>query len=212
MSLTYPWNNINDVKFNNGEILNSVTFNIHLEKLYNNAQYINNRISLYSASTTTTGTAILATSAEILAGLLDNKAVTTSAFNTVLSGINQTGSYTSLSSINITDSIKMIHGQITASGGLSTPYVTKIDYGNNKFSTMLLNFSLFCTTASSAFDNQYLCYRYLTGGGTRNNTDTALLSSIPLSDGFSNPLSCAYIVYYNKNNKIQTINWTAIGI
>lgn len=210
MALIYPWNNVNDVKFKNGEILNSITFNTHLKKIYDNAVYLNNHVFIGSASTTTTGATTLATSAEVIAGILDNKAVTTSAFNSALSSISQVSNYTTLSSINMTDSIRMIHGEITALSGLSTPYVVKVDYGNNKFSTTLLNFSLFCTAATTAYDSQYLCYRYL--DNSYNTTDVALLSSIPMSDGFTNPLSCAYIVYYNKNNKIQTIKWSAIGI
>lgn len=207
MNLTFPWTNINDIKFNDGEILNSTTVNIHLKKLYDNVYYLNNNVRLAIASTTTSGATTLATSGEVLSGIVDNKAVTTSAFNQVLSSIDQTSNYTTVSSVNMTDSIMMQHGEISATTGSYMPYVAKIVYPKT-FTTSLLNFSLYGVTTSTT-SGDYLCYRYLSGC---DNTNANTLSSIVLSSGYTNPLSCAYIVYYNGDNKLSAIRWSAIGV
>ena len=207
MNLTFPWTNINDIKFNDGEILNATTINIHLKKIYDNIYYLNNSVRLNTASTTVSGVTTLATSAEVLSGVIDNKAVTTSAFNTIISSIDQTSNYTTLSSVNMTDSILMQHGQITTSTGAATPYVAKIIYPK-PFTTALFNFSLYGVTSVST-SGDYLCYRYL---NNYDGTDASTLSSIQLSSGFTNPLSCAYIVYYNGSNRLSSIHWSAIGI
>jgi hypothetical protein len=213
MITQYPWTSINDIKFNNSELLNSITMNIHFKKLYDNIYYLNNSINIAVASTTLTGMTTLASSAEIIVGTANNKAVTTSAFNLVVDSINQTSNYITTSCVYLTDTIKILHGEFIPNAGLSTPYVQKISYGNNKFNNALLNFSLYTSANTSTFAGtgnfNRLCYRYLNNNDT---TDANILSSIQLSDGFSNPLSCAYIVYYNRNNILTKICWDAIGI
>lgn len=189
MSLNFPWNNINEIKFNDGEILNSMTMNIHLKRIYDNAYYLNNdTLRINSASLTTTGVTQMATPAQIIAGTINNNAISTSAFNQVLSGINQTTNYSTASCIYLTDTIKILHGQIAvppaSTGTLTITYTSP-------FTTMLLNFSMYQTVTTSA--GAHLangCYR-------ANGID---------------PLLGMNITYTNYSSNIASINWSAIGI
>ena len=148
MNLQFPWNNINDIKFNNTELLNSATMNIHLKQLYDNIYYLNNTLRITQASTTLTGITTLATSAEIATGTIVNKAISTSAFNQVINNINQTTNFSSISSIYITDTIKMVYGEIatpstsTATYPYNVPTAVTILY-NVPFSVGALYFSAY---------------------------------------------------------------------
>ena len=205
MSLQFPWNNISDIKFNNGELLNSITMNIHLKKIYDNIYYLNNHSKLSMASTSTTGATLLATVAEIAAGSVDNKAVTTSAFNQILANVDQTANYTNFSIANITDSIKMIHGEIITA--TASPCVVLVNYGVNSFSNTLLNFSMYAVTTLVAPSNlKFRYYRYL--NSYDNSTDFTVLSTLTPVD----PRYGAYIVYDNTDGIMSKIRWSAIGI
>lgn len=211
--LTYPWETFEEVKFNSGELLNFLTINNHLNQIYDNIIYINNNPRLDYASTTVTGMTVLATSAEIINGTVNNRAISTSAFNTVLNSINVSSTFNSVSSVNITNSLKMIHGSFTATSGISTPIVEKIEYGTNAFSSKLISFMLYPQSytntpiTSSYTENEFYCYRY------SNNNDITDYSVISAEvSGYLDDLNSAYIVYYNLKNDIQSIKWSAIGI
>lgn len=219
MALIFPWNTFDYIKINNNEIFNSIAINIHLKYLYDNAYYLNTNPRLDIATTLLSGTTQLATSAEIAEGIIRNKAISTSAFNSTINGISNISDFESLSMVNITDNIKYIYGEFdTLSGGIkipsgADPFVQKVDFGDNAFSTTLLNFMLYpqLNDVHTEYPNFNItrCYRYL---NQYDNTDSDTLSSITLSTDYDNPLKCAYIVYYNPYGDISKIKWAAIGI
>jgi len=211
MIINFPWNNFNDIKFNDGEVLNHVTLNSHIKKIYDNGISFNNNPRIGTASTTGYGiSSSLATSGEIVAGQIHDKCITTKTLSSIIDNIEVSpASFSTSSSTNITDTLICMHGEFTTYFGLSAPYVYKLYYncGNAVFNTAPLMFTLspICSSSPLSTDN-INCYRYT---GQNDTTDFNILSS-QVTD-YTDYSRYSHIVYYNKDNKIQSIKWCAIG-
>lgn len=210
MIINFPWSSFNDIKFNDGEILNHATINSHIKKIYDNGIALNRDPRIAYASTTGYGLTYLAPSAEVITGLINDKCITTNTLSSVIDDIEvSTASFSASSSINITDNLICMHGEFTTYTGLSAPYVYKLYYnnGNAVFNNapLLFTVSPICSSAPLSTDN-INCYRYV---GQNDTTDFNILSS-QVTD-YTDYSRHSHIVYYNKDNKIQSIKWCAIG-
>lgn len=217
MTYNYPWNEFADIKFNDNELLNHISLNMHLKKVYDNIYYLNSRPMIDIASDSVSGVSTLATTGEILEGSIDNKSVTPSAFIEILNSIDQKMNFDTMSSssayTNITDSIKFKSGEFDTLSGSTSAYIQEIDFGSSSlsFNSSILGLMLYpyttSTMTSALFDN-ILCYKY-----NKDYDDVLSFSSVSTSmQNIDNALRYAYIIYYNELNSLSKIKWTAFGI
>jgi len=211
MTYVYPWNEFKHIKFNDNELLNHITFNIHVKKLYDNLYYLNSRPVINIASSITSGVVkSTETSSELLSSTTV-KSVTPSAFIEVINSINQKTNYDSASATYITDTFKFIRGEFTTTSGETSSYIQEVDLGENTFSSSINAFVICPETTSiitSTVDNDMLCYKY--DKDTDDIFDYSEISAI-VEPGIINPLRYVYIVYNNEFNDITKIKWTAFG-
>jgi len=206
MTFNFPWKSFNDIKFNTGELFHS-SFNSHVKKLYDNGYALNINPRISSASTSGYGIASIATSAEVVAGTINNKVITTDSLSGIKADIDIIEHYNTLDSVNITRSTRYIHGEFTTSGGSTAPYVYEVDFGENSFYSdpVFFTVSPICSTAPLCGEN-IACYRYI---GQNDSTNFSVISS-QVAD-YTAYSDKAIIVYYNPNNSISKITWAAIG-
>lgn len=209
MNINFPYD-FNNIKFNSGELLNAISINTHIKKLYDNGKYLNNNPRIQSASTSAQGIAYLASSQEVIDGIVSDKYIDTKTLSGIIEDIDVTSTFNSISSVNITDKIVALHGEFTTYSGLSSPYVYKLYFnqGNPAFTDLGPLFFTLSPICSATLSNSINinCYRYTSDN---DNTDFNILSSQVVD--FADYSKHAHIVYHNKNNDIQSIKWCAIG-
>lgn len=214
MILQYPYATFNEVKFNDGELMNYVTMNLHFKMIYDNAVYLNKNPGINLASETVTGACILSTPTEIILGQEIDKAITVGDLVTVIDSINQTSSFSASATPNIslTNNTQILYGNFSTNNALSG--METIDFGANTYSELLLFTLNPEITGTINYTNVSGLYYYrvppLANTLIKDPIDaTYILNNTP------NRLESnryAYVIWHDPSIALSGINWMSIGI